>query len=146
MFTVASPKNSTARRLATPLPPSHVREKSTLPKHSTARPLSPPKKPPIVEWGGGDRGCSPWRRPRTPLQVAYPPKKPTIRVMGGGTKGCSMWRHSNTAVNVAYPPLPHVAYPPLPPPPLMSWKIKIKNETYLFGGIPKAADDALKQG
>jgi hypothetical protein len=27
----------------------------------------------------------------------------------------------------------------------MSWKIKIKNETYLFGGIPKAADNALKQ-
>jgi uncharacterized membrane protein YgcG len=27
----------------------------------------------------------------------------------------------------------------------MSWKIKIKNETYLFGGIAKAADDALKQ-
>jgi hypothetical protein len=130
-----------------PPTPPHVGEKSTLPKHGTAHPLSPPKNPPIVEWGGGRQGVFTVAPPKnTTASRLSPPKKPTIRVMGGGTKGCSKWRHSNTAVHVAYPPLPHVAYPPLPPPPLMSWKIKIKNETYLSGGIPKAADDALKQG
>jgi hypothetical protein len=55
------------------------------PKNFTASRLSPPRKNP--PYYGGNRGDSPWRWPRTTLQVAYPPlEKPTIRVLtwGGG--------------------------------------------------------------
>ena len=89
----------------------------------------PPKNPPNVEWGGGDRGCSPWRRPRTALKVAYPPpKKTTIRVMGEG-KG--VFNVASLKHGSARRPSP--LHPP-PPPHSCPGKIKIKNETYLFGG------------
>ena len=93
-----------------PPTPTHVREKSTFPKHGTSRPLSPPEEQALREMGGGDRGGSLWRCPRTALQVAYPPlEKPTICVMGGGGKGCSPWCCQSMALHVAYPP-------PSPPP------------------------------
>jgi hypothetical protein len=89
VFMVASPKHGTARRLTTPLPHPHVREKSTLPKHGTARPLSPPKNPPIVEWEGGEtggvhRGGAKERHCKSPIP---PPKKTTLGLMGGGGRG-----------------------------------------------------------
>jgi len=107
-----------------PLPPLMSGKDQRCP--STALHVPYPTRRTHPSWnGGGDRGCSPWRRPRTALQVAYPPlEKPTICVMGvGGGRGCSLWRRTSTALHVAYPPPP----PPPPPPPL-----KIKNETYLF--------------
>ena len=39
------------------------------PKHGTARCLSPPTNTTFVECGGGNRLCSPWRRPSTALQI-----------------------------------------------------------------------------
>ena len=110
VFTVVSPKNGTARRLTTPLPPLMSGKNQRSPSTSLHVPYPPPKNKPFVKWGGGNRGGSPWRCPRTTLQVAYPPlEKPTIRVMGGGGKGCSPWRCQSMALHVAYPP-------PSPPP------------------------------
>jgi hypothetical protein len=114
--------------------------KSRLSKLGTARPLSPPKNTPIVEWGGGDRGCSLWRRPRTALQVAYPPahrKTHHTFMGGGGTRGVQRDVAQARQCTSPIPPYPTSPIPPYPPPPLMSWKIKIKNETYLFGGNQK---------
>ena len=96
--------------------PTPVREKSTFPKHGTSRPLSPPEEQALRKMGGGNRGGSPWRCPRTTLRVAYPPlEKPTIRVMGGGGKGVfTVALHKHGTARRRSPPSP----------PLMSGIIK----------------------
>ncbi len=91
-------------------------------------------------WNGGrrDRGCSPWRCPRTALQVAYPPlEKPTICEMGGGEGG----------VHIGVAQARHcMSYPPPYPPPHVRDNSKLKMRlTPIFGDIPKAADNALTQ-
>ena len=48
----------------------HCSTLAASPKHSTARCLSPPTNTTFVECsGGGNRLCSPWRRPSTALQI-----------------------------------------------------------------------------
>ena len=68
----------------------------------------PPEEQALHGMGGGNREGSPWRCPRTALQVAYPPlEKPTIRVMGGGGRGSSPGRCS-TARRLSPPSPPLV--------------------------------------
>ena len=67
-------------------------------KHGHARRLSTPRKKNTLRgMGGGDRGCSPWCRPRTAQHVASPPPYP--HSCPGKNKRCP-----STALNVAYPP------------------------------------------
>jgi hypothetical protein len=136
VFTVASPKNGTARRLTNPLPPLMSGEKSTLPKHGTSRPISPPKNPPNVEWGGGRQGVFTVASPKNSTESHLsPPKKIHHTCNGGGDKGYSTWRRSSTAVHVAYPPLHQSPIPPYPPPPHVLEKSKLKMRlTYLLVG------------
>ena len=116
VFTVVSPKNGTACRLTTPLPPLLSGKNQRSPSTALHVPYPPPKNKPFVKWGGGNRGGSPWRCPRTTLQVAYPPlEKPTIRVMGGGGKGVfTVALHKHGTARRRSPPSP----------PLMSGIIK----------------------
>ena len=110
VFTVVSPKNGTACRLTTPLPPLLSGKNQRSPSTALHVPYPPPKNKPFVKWGGGNRGGSPWRCPRTTLQVAYPPlEKPTIRVMGGEGEG-GVHRGIAQAWHCTSP------IPPLPPP------------------------------
>jgi hypothetical protein len=118
------PKHGTARPLTPPKNPPFVLEwggggtggvhRGASPKNGTASRLSPPRKNP--PYYGGNRGDSPWRCPRTTLQVAYPPlEKPTIRVLMGGGEG-GVHRGVAHAWHCTSP------IPPLPP--LMSGIIK----------------------
>ena len=65
-------KKNRGRAMRVTLPCEWGRHCSTVaasPKHGTARCLSPPTNTTFVEWGGGNRLCSPWRRPSTALQI-----------------------------------------------------------------------------
>jgi hypothetical protein len=112
---------STAQHVAHPPPYPHSCPGENQGCPSTALHVPYPPRRTHQSWngGGGDRGCSPWRRPRTALQVAYPPAlRKTHHTCngGGGDKGCSMWCRSSTEVHIAYPPLTS-PIPPYPPPP-----------------------------
>ena len=147
VFTVASPKNSTARRLATPLPPLISRKNQRCPSTALHVPY-PPRKTHQLWNGGGEtggvhRGAAQEHHCKSPI----PPQKNHHTCNGGRDQGVfNVASLKHGSARRLSPPTPRRLSPPTPPPPLMSWKIKNKNETYLSGGIPKAADDALKQG
>ncbi len=140
VFTVSLPKHGTARSLSPPSPtscPGQINVAQA--RHCTSS--IPPEEPALHGMRGGRQGVfAVARRPRTALRLSPPRKTHHTCNGGGGDRGCS------TAVHVAYPSLPHVAYPPhtprrlpppTPPPPICPGKIKIKNETYLFGVYQK---------
>jgi hypothetical protein len=113
VFTMASPKHSTARRLSPPTTPSCPGKINV----AQALHVPYPRQRTHPSWNGGgrDRGCSPWRCPRTALQVAYPPLEKTHNLCNGG--GGEGGVHIGIA-QARHCPLP--IPPPTPPPPLMS--------------------------
>ena len=55
VFTVVSPKNGTACRLTTPLPPLLSGKNQRSPSTALHVPYPPPKNKPFVKWGGGEQ-------------------------------------------------------------------------------------------